>query len=154
MTLQGETSTSYNADHQYQFLVMAVEHEEEVARASNNAHWWAIFKGTDGRRTITALWTLMTQQFIGLTLFSTFASYFFQQAGNEDPFQATCITSGLNIAANLTMILTADRFWKEEYFVRRVNLELGCLCCYRNIGSGATGESYGIIVGHFCVFVE
>lgn len=56
----------------------------------------------------------MTQQFIGLTLFSTFASYFFQQAGIEDPFQATCITSGLNIAANLTMILTADRFGRRN----------------------------------------
>ncbi|KAG7108624.1 MFS transporter fmqE like protein [Verticillium longisporum] len=104
----------YDLDYQYQLLVMAVDHEMEVARASRNEKWWSIFRGTDGRRTLTALWTLMTQQFIGLTLFSTFASYFFQQAGVEDPFQATCITSGINIAANLIFILTADKFGRRN----------------------------------------
>ncbi|KEY71303.1 hypothetical protein S7711_05895 [Stachybotrys chartarum IBT 7711] len=105
----------YDVEHQYQVLVMVVNHEYEVARAAHNEKWYSIFKGTDGRRTLTALWTLMTQQFIGLTLFSTFASYFFQQAGIQDPFQATCITSAINIAANLTMILTVDRFGRRNY---------------------------------------
>lgn len=104
----------YDLDYQYQLLVMAVDHEMEVARASQNEKWWSIFRGTDGRRTLTALWTLMTQQFIGLTLFSSFASYFFQQAGVEDPFQATCITSGINIAANFIFILTADKFGRRN----------------------------------------
>ncbi|KAH6689842.1 sugar transporter [Plectosphaerella plurivora] len=104
----------YDLEHQYRLLVMAVDHEMEVARASKNEKWWSIFKGTDGRRTLTALWTLMTQQFIGLTLFSTFASYFFQQAGIQDPFQATCITSGLNIAAGLIIIFSADRFGRRN----------------------------------------
>lgn len=105
----------YDIDHHYELLAMAVNHELEVARAANNEKWYNIFRGTDGRRTITALWTLMTQQFIGLTLFSTFASYFFQQAGIDDPFQATCITSGINIAANITMILTVDRLGRRNY---------------------------------------
>ncbi|KAM5385351.1 hypothetical protein ACJZ2D_000992 [Fusarium nematophilum] len=90
-----------------------VEHEAEVARASRSVRRWAIFKGTDGRRTITSIWTLMTQQFIGLTLFSTFASYFFQQAGIEDAFQATCITSAISIASGLVIIATADRFGRR-----------------------------------------
>jgi MFS family permease len=105
----------YDVDRQYQVLVAAVNHEVEVARAARREKWYNIFKGTDGRRTLTALWTLMTQQFIGLTLFSTFASYFFQQAGIEDPFQATCITSGINIAASITLILTVDRFGRRNY---------------------------------------
>ncbi|KAI9148987.1 alfa-L-rhamnosidase [Paramyrothecium foliicola] len=99
----------YNEDQQYRLLFLTIEHEMEVARASNNVHWWSIFKGIDGRRTLTALWTLMTQQFIGLTLFSTFASYFFQQAGVEDPFLATSITSAINIAAGLVFIVSADK---------------------------------------------
>jgi hypothetical protein len=52
---------------------------------------------------------LVTQQFIGITLFSTFASYFFQQAGLDDPFEATCITTAINIAVNVLLILTADK---------------------------------------------
>ena len=75
----------YDIERQYRLLVLAVDHELEVARASNSEKWYSIFKGTDGRRTVTALWTLLTQQFIGLTLFSTFASYFFQQAGIATP---------------------------------------------------------------------
>lgn len=103
----------YDEDQQYRLLAMTVEHEMEVARASNSVKWYSIFKGTDGRRTLTALWTLMTQQFIGLTLFSTFASYFFQQAGVDDPFQATCITSAINIAAGLIFIFSADKIGRR-----------------------------------------
>ena len=105
----------YDVDYQYRLLAMTVEHELEVARASKTEKWYSIFKGVDGRRTLTALWTLLTQQFIGLTLFSTYSSYFFQQAGMEDPFQATCITTGLNIAATITMILTVDYFGRRNY---------------------------------------
>ncbi|KAF5627226.1 sugar transporter [Fusarium tjaetaba] len=107
--------SDYDIDHQYELLVMAVNHEMEVAREAKKEKWYNIFRGTDGRRTLTALWTLMTQQFIGLTLFSTFASYFFQQAGIKDPFQATCITSAINILANITMILTVDRLGRRNY---------------------------------------
>ncbi|KAM5352936.1 hypothetical protein ACJ41O_005658 [Fusarium nematophilum] len=55
----------------------------------------------------------LNRQFIGLTLFSTFASYFFQQAGIEDAFQATCITSAISIASGLVIIATADRFGRR-----------------------------------------
>ncbi|GKT47982.1 MFS transporter fmqE [Colletotrichum spaethianum] len=99
----------YDLEQQLQLLVITVDHELEVARTQKNVQWYAIFKGVDGRRTITALWTLMTQQFVGLTLFSTFASYFFKQAGIKDPFQATCITSGINIASGLVLILLVDK---------------------------------------------
>ncbi|KAJ0290078.1 hypothetical protein Brms1b_000198 [Colletotrichum noveboracense] len=95
----------YDVEQQLQLLVIAVDHEMEVARSQANVEWYAIFKGVDGKRTVTALWTLMTQQFVGLTLFSTFASYFFKQAGIKDPFQATCITSGINIVSGLVFIL-------------------------------------------------
>jgi hypothetical protein len=67
-----------------------IEHEAELAAAGRNKHWYAISKGTDGRRTTTELWTLMTQQSIGLTLFSTLGSYFFQQAGVKDPSSRPC----------------------------------------------------------------
>lgn len=103
----------YDVEHQYRLLAMAVEHEAKLASAMKNERWYAIFKGTDGRRTVTALWTLMTQQFIGLTLFSTFASYFFLQAGVDDPFMATCITSGINIASGLVVIATADKIGRR-----------------------------------------
>lgn len=103
----------YDVEHQYRLLAMAVEHEKELAAASRNEHWYAIFKGVDGKRTITALWTLMTQQFIGLKLFSTFASFFFQQAGVEDPFLATSITTAISIVTGILIITVADKLGRR-----------------------------------------
>ncbi|KAB5546914.1 sugar transporter [Coniochaeta sp. 2T2.1] len=99
----------YDVDHQHALLVRAVEHEIEYARSLSNEKWYAIFKGIDGKRTVISCWTLLAQQFIGLTLFSTFASYFFQQAGLEDPFTATCITTAVQIAVGLVVILISDK---------------------------------------------
>ncbi|KAH8882381.1 general substrate transporter [Thozetella sp. PMI_491] len=98
----------YNLEQQYQALCLTVEHERAVAVEQRKEHWYAIFRGIDGRRTLVALWTLLTQQFIGLTLFGTFGTYFFQQAGLDDPFKIKCIVSGINIAATVVIINSAD----------------------------------------------
>lgn len=98
----------YDGDQQLEVLVMAAEHERAVAIEQKREHWYAIFRGVDGLRTIIALWTNLTQQFIGLTLFSTFGTYFFQQAGLADPFMIKCITSSINIATTIVVVFVAD----------------------------------------------
>jgi MFS family permease len=117
----------YDLERQFNLLVLAVEHEVEVAKALKSEKWWSIFKGVDGRRTIVALWTLMTQQFIGITLFSTFASYFFQQAGIKDPFKATCITTAINIAVGIVIVLLADKVGRR--FLSCVGSTLSWVTC-------------------------
>lgn len=94
--------------HQLSLILLNIEHERAVAAEQKREKWYAVFKGTDGIRTLVSLWTLMAQQFIGLNLFFTYASYFFQQAGLEDPFKITCITSGINIAFSIVVIILAD----------------------------------------------
>ncbi|KAL6712618.1 hypothetical protein ACN47E_000495 [Coniothyrium glycines] len=103
----------YDIDQQVQILVLAVEHERAVAVEQRREHWTAIFRGTDGMRTLISLWTNMSQQFIGLTLFGTFGTYFFQQAGLQDPFTIKCITSSLNIVTVLLTVLVADRLGRR-----------------------------------------
>ena len=68
----------YDVDHQYHLLELAIEHERSVATEQRKESWLALFRGTDGRRTLTVLWTITAQQFTGLVLFSTFGTYFFQ----------------------------------------------------------------------------
>ncbi|KAL3294218.1 hexose transporter [Colletotrichum asianum] len=75
--------------------------------------WHAIFRGTDGIRTLVSLWTTMSQQFIGLTLFATFGTYFFQQAGLQDPFLIKAITSSINIVTIIVTIFSADRLGRR-----------------------------------------
>jgi hypothetical protein len=103
----------YDVEQQFKLLVMTVEHERSVAAEQRREKWYAIFRGTDGFRTIVALWSLLSQQFIGLTLFSTFGTYFFQQAGLEDPFRITCITTSIGLATIIFIILSADRWGRR-----------------------------------------
>lgn len=103
----------FDLEQQYQILVMAVEHERAIAAEQQREKWYAIFRGTDGLRTVISLWTNMAQQFIGLTLFSTFGSYFFEQAGIDDPFLITVITSSINIATLILVISSADRLGRR-----------------------------------------
>lgn len=141
----------YDLDHQYRLLAIAVEHEAEQAAATKQEHWYAIFKGTDGKRTITALWTLMTQQFIGLTLFSTFASYFFLQAGIEDPFMATCITNGINIAAGLIVIATADKVGRRLISCSGSTLSWLACCAVGILGVAPRGNATNYLFVFFAV---
>ncbi|CEN61033.1 hypothetical protein ASPCAL07702 [Aspergillus calidoustus] len=98
----------YNLEQQYQLLVLTVEHENQVAAEQKQQRWYAIFQGTNGLRTTISLWPNLTQQFIGLTLFTTFGTYFFQQAGLADPFTIKCITSGINISVLVSVVLFSD----------------------------------------------
>ncbi|KAL3480570.1 general substrate transporter [Aspergillus californicus] len=98
----------YDVEHQLQVLVMSAEHERALAVEQRREHWYEIFRGVNGLRTIITLWTNLSQQFIGLTLFGTFGTYFFQQAGIDDPFRVKVITSSIQIATVLVLITIVD----------------------------------------------
>ncbi|KAL0931581.1 MFS alpha-glucoside transporter [Colletotrichum truncatum] len=98
----------YDLDHQYNLLVLIVEHEKEVAAEQRREKWYSIFRGQDGLRTVIAMWTLLSQQFIGLGIFFAYVTYFFQQTGIQDPFKITCIVSGINIFFSVIVIYLAD----------------------------------------------
>ncbi|KAM5341283.1 hypothetical protein ACJ41O_014314 [Fusarium nematophilum] len=99
---------NFDVEHQYGLLLINLEHEREIAAEQNQEKWYSIFKGRDGLRTLISCWTLMTQPFIGLGVFFAYATYFFQQAGLQDPFMITCITSGINIAFSIVVIFLSD----------------------------------------------
>lgn len=98
----------FDIDHQIEVLTLGVEHEKAIAAEQNREKWYSIFRGVNGFRTLVSLWTNMSQQFIGLTLFSTFGTYFFQQAGVSQPFQVKVITSSINIATVIIAVFLAD----------------------------------------------
>lgn len=103
----------YDVEYQYQILAMNIEHERAIAVEQRNESWLAIFKGVDGRRTITALWAIVAQQFLGLALFGTFGTYFFQQAGLADPFKIKAITTSLQIATVLAAVILVDKLGRR-----------------------------------------
>ncbi|KAH7024103.1 general substrate transporter [Ilyonectria destructans] len=124
----------FDIEHAYNLLVINVEHEQAVAAEQRSEKWYAIFKGVDGKRTLVSCWTLMAQQFIGLGVFFSYGSYFFQQAGIQDPFKITCITSGINIAASIAVIFLADVTGRRSLACTGTTI---CMVC--NIAVGILG---------------
>jgi MFS transporter, SP family, general alpha glucoside:H+ symporter len=53
-----------------------IAEERRIAQQSSQEGLWAIFRGRNGIRFIIAAWPKMTQQFVGLTIFNTYATYF------------------------------------------------------------------------------
>ncbi|RSL42337.1 hypothetical protein CEP54_015512 [Fusarium duplospermum] len=104
---------NYNVDQQIEVLVLLADHETQVAIAQNREKWHSVFRGTDGFRTIVACWTIVSQQFTGLVLFSTFGAYFFRRAGVGDPFQIKCITLGIKLVAAIAVVYYADSFGRR-----------------------------------------
>lgn len=124
----------FDLEHQYNLLVINVEHERALALEQRAVNWWAIFRKTDGLRTLISCWTLVAQQFIGLGVFATYGSYFFQQAGIDDPFRVTCITSGINIGASVVIVFLADITGRRWMACSGTTL---CLVC--NVAVGILG---------------
>ncbi|KAH8896835.1 general substrate transporter [Thozetella sp. PMI_491] len=113
---------NYNVDHQYELIAQLVEHERAVAALQRSEKWWSIFRGTDGRRTLISAWGPVAQQAIGLKLFSSFATYFFQQAGIPNPFTIKCITTSIQVASVIFFILTADKIGRRPLSLAAVTV--------------------------------
>ncbi|KAL3490220.1 hypothetical protein BJX62DRAFT_238359 [Aspergillus germanicus] len=64
----------FDVEHQIEVLSMLSNHVAELAATQKREKWYVVFRGTDGFRTIVALWTIVLQQFTGLALFSTFGA--------------------------------------------------------------------------------
>ncbi|OXC65393.1 hypothetical protein AYX13_05523 [Cryptococcus neoformans] len=106
--------TDFDVDVQYEGLVRAVQHEEAVAAEYRRLSWYNIFRGVDGFRTIVSTWALFSQQLLGLTLFNTYSSYFFQIAGFDDPFSITCISTGIQLAVILVVVALVDKVGRRN----------------------------------------
>jgi len=53
------------------------------------------------------------QQFVGLSVFSSNASYFFQLAGNKNPFQVTVILGCVGLAAVIFDAICVDKIGRR-----------------------------------------
>ncbi|KAJ5256738.1 hypothetical protein N7478_012842 [Penicillium angulare] len=138
-------------DVQEQISVMDGTVTEERLLAERNAEIGklAVFKGRNLIRFIIASWPKITQQFVGLAVFNTYATYFFQYAGNKNPFLVTVILSCVQL---LSMILTAtltDQFGRRPltvypYAVTVFSLLIffACLATFSTTGASAIGYAY------------
>lgn len=57
-------------------MVQTVERERFVAEQNREIGLFAVFKGKNLLRLMIASWPKVTQQFVGLSVFNTYATYF------------------------------------------------------------------------------
>uniref|UniRef100_A0A8H7NHC2 Major facilitator superfamily (MFS) profile domain-containing protein n=1 Tax=Bionectria ochroleuca TaxID=29856 RepID=A0A8H7NHC2_BIOOC len=111
-----------------------LEHEYAVAVEQRQEQWWSIFRGTNGLRTTIAFWPGLAQQCIGLKLFRTFGTYFFQQAGVSQPFTVKCITLSIQIATVLVNIVLVDNFGRRPLACWAVTISWVACCVVGVLG--------------------
>lgn len=68
----------YDVEEHLAIMNKTIDDEREKSRLSENMGAFAIFRGINGWRLLIALWPKMMQQFVGLSVFNTYSTYFFQ----------------------------------------------------------------------------
>ena len=57
-------------------MTATIAEERHLAKQTGSDGFWAIFCGRNLIRFIIAAWPKITQQFVGLTVFNTYSTYF------------------------------------------------------------------------------
>ncbi|WWC60692.1 uncharacterized protein I303_103268 [Kwoniella dejecticola CBS 10117] len=94
----------YDIDGELAIIAATIEKQREWDREAAAEGTLAIFKGLNGKRFLIGSWPKVLQQFIGLSIFSSYSAYFFSLAGNKNPFNVTVI---LGCVSLLSVILDA-----------------------------------------------
>jgi sugar porter (SP) family MFS transporter len=124
----------YDIEEQIEVMTATVMIERQQAELNSELGQWAIFKGRNLLRFVIAGWPKITQQFVGLTVFNTYAVYFFQKAGNNNPFLVTIILSCVQL---ISMIFTAsltDQFGRRPLTVYPYAVTVLSVLCLGIIG--------------------
>ncbi|KAJ5669429.1 hypothetical protein N7462_010499 [Penicillium macrosclerotiorum] len=107
----------YDVQEQLEVMTTTVAQERILAEQNSKVGIWEVFKGRNFIRFIIASWPKIVQQFVGLSVFNTYATYFFQYAGNKNPFTVTVILSCVQLISVLLTATTTDRFGRRPLTV-------------------------------------
>ncbi|TVY52349.1 General alpha-glucoside permease [Lachnellula cervina] len=140
----------YDIQEQIDVMTATVLLEEQTAELNAEVGPWAVFQGRNLLRFVISGWPKITQQFVGLTVFNTFAVYFFQYAGNKNPFLVTVILSSVQL---LSMLLTAtltDQFGRRPLTIYPYGVTTLSVLCLGIIGCfDYTGKATGSLLIFF-----
>jgi hypothetical protein len=104
----------YNIDGELAIIAATIEQQRAMAAAGKAEGPFAIFKGLNGKRFLIGSWPKVLQQFVGLSIFSSYNAYFFQLAGNKDPFMVTVILGIVTLSAVFVDALLVDRIGRRR----------------------------------------
>ncbi|ORY35812.1 putative sugar transporter [Naematelia encephala] len=115
-------------------MVATVEEEKRITELNRTQSIFAILWGTDGWRLLIACWPKVMQQFVGLTVFNTYATYFFQLAGNKNPFTVTVILACVQLMSVILVATTTDSFGRRPLTVYGYAITTVSVLCLGIVG--------------------
>ncbi|KAH6645284.1 general substrate transporter [Truncatella angustata] len=125
---------NYDIEEQIEVMTATVALERQNAELSKEVGLFAVLKGRNFMRFIIAGWPKITQQLVGLIVFNTLATYFFQYAGNQNPFLVTVILSCVQLISMLLTATTTDRFGRRPLTVYPYAVTVVSVLCLGIIG--------------------
>jgi len=150
----------YDIQHELDIINAVIEQQLEWERHAKAQGPFAIFQGLNGKRFLIGCYPKVLQSFVGLSVFSTNAAYFFQLAGNKDSFLVTIIIGTLGIGAALLDATFVDKLGRRAMTLigfsgaclgMLVIAIVGCLD-YANPQLGAVLVFGGVFAGFFSTF--
>ncbi|KAN0114479.1 general substrate transporter [Hyaloscypha variabilis] len=140
----------YDIQEQIEVMTATVEMERQLAEENKELGQWAIFQGRNLLRFIIAGWPKIVQQFVGLSVFNTYAVYFFQYAGNKNPFLVTVILSCVQLISMLVTATCTDSFGRRPLTVYPYAVTVASVLCLGIIGCfDYTSKSLGSLLIFF-----
>ncbi|WPG99101.1 general substrate transporter [Acrodontium crateriforme] len=126
----------YNVHEHIEVMAATIEKEQQTAQMNSEQGFWAVFQGRNLIRFLIAAWPKITQQLVGLTVFNTYATYFFQYAGNKNPFLVTVILTCVQLISMIVTSSTTDKLGRRPltvypYAITSLSLlSLGIIGCF------------------------
>lgn len=126
----------YSSHQHVAIMTATIEEEEKVASETGMIGAFAVIKGTNGWRLLIASWPKFCQQFVGLSVFNTYSTYFFQLAGNKNPFLVTVILGCVQLLSMILTVATTDSIGRRPLTVYGYSvtvlavLALGIVGCF------------------------
>lgn len=123
----------YDYEEEYAIIVRTVEHERAQIQANKASGWTDLWRGTNGKRTISAIIISASVQFGGFPLLYSFAPLTYAYAGFSNPFQVIVITSTVQCVVVLGMMSVFDRYGRRpfvttSYSIQAISMLLwGCM---------------------------
>ncbi|WRT68794.1 uncharacterized protein IL334_005774 [Kwoniella shivajii] len=101
--------SGYDVDREYAVMVSEIEREKEVRHTNKETSWKDILVGPNLKRTFAGVCALGMQNWVGSSVVFNYTTYFFQQAGIPEPFQANVIVFCILIGANIISFYLVER---------------------------------------------
>ncbi|KAF9876670.1 hypothetical protein CkaCkLH20_06078 [Colletotrichum karsti] len=98
--------------HKGSIIVATIERERQLSTETTN-QYKEIFQGVNLWRLFICFWPKAMQQLTGQSVTNNYGTYFFELAGNDDPFTVTVILAVCQLVGVLATSFLSDRFGRR-----------------------------------------